>query len=145
MILAGWKFSCVGDFRQHKKQLCTEFGREDTTVPGVQRIQWDRQEAKPWEGAALVVPKGRRNPTKHFSARCAKQQKDPSATSILLQKCCSLQQSSPTCTSKGFASPGSSVPQFPPHKWVTEGPWALSRSKGKVGNTSLTLWAGLLL
>lgn len=77
MILTGWKFSCVGDFRQHKKQLCTEFGREETTVPGVQRIQWDRQEAKPWEGAALVVPKGRRSPTKHFSARCAKQEKDP--------------------------------------------------------------------
>lgn len=79
MIPAGWKFSCVRDFRQHKKQLCTEFGggEKRQCFPGVQRIQWDKQEAEPWKGAALVVPKGRRNPQSHLNANSAEQENDP--------------------------------------------------------------------
>lgn len=67
-----------------------------------------------------------------------------SASSTSLQKCCSFQQSFPACTSRGFTSPGSSVPQFPSHRWVTEGQWALSRSKHKVGSTSLELLLSVL-
>lgn len=112
--------------------------------PGVQRIQWDKQEAKPWKGAGLVVPKGRRNPTSHFSASDAKQRRDPLWHQHLSLEMLQLPAKFSCRCKQGICKPWELCALVSPSQMVMEGQWALRRSKGKMGNTSLTLWAGLL-
>lgn len=146
MIPAGWKFSCVRDFSSIKSSFLLNLaGRDEKMVPGSRESSGTSRRQSHGKVMPLWCQTGGETPQATPVPAMPNRRRTHSATSILLQKCCSFQQSFPACTRRGFASPGSCVPQFTPHRWGREGQWASSRSKGKVGKASRTLWAGLFL